>query len=207
LILPLLIFPKQFSNLPRELSQIAATSRSGKTLPVTYINFCLKMKIARTFPNIFWITINLSVLFFFVALVISMIVAISKNGQFLIVLPALFILTFSILFYYQFSNHFSYVILNENEIQIYQPLRFKHICLTFKEIDGYSTSEVSFGKNLFSSKSFILYPKFGNEIEIIKIFNFNFNEVLKSLDKTNILKYGPEPYKTGILKRKYKFRK
>jgi len=164
------------------------------------------MKTIKTYPNIILILINLIVLFFLISLIFFLFSAMLKieNGWYLIFPLALNAIILTI-YYYQLANHFTFISIDIDEIKIYQLLKFKIEKIRLKEFSGYSLSEVTFGKNLYSSKSLILYTKTNRAIEIIKLFNLNFNNVLKSLNEFGIVKLGKEPYQTGILLRKYKY--
>ena len=73
------------------------------------------------------------------------------------------------------------------------------------EIKGYSISEFVYGRNLYSSKSFIIYITNNEKIEFVKLFNLRFDDFINYLKKIDIVKLGNEPYQTGWYKRKYKF--
>lgn len=159
----------------------------------------------RTYPNILWLAINMIFISFLFTILIFMILAIIINENYWILFPFSIVALIITMFYYQLSNQFALIIINENEIKLYQPLKFKKTRLKLEDIKGYSISEFSYGRNLYSSKSFIIYPKYGKGIEIIKLFNHKFDEILSLLKTYSITKLGHEPYETGIYKRKYKF--
>ena len=159
----------------------------------------------RTFPNVFWILINLIFIIFLSTIVVFMTLAISKNHNYGILFPLILVLAILLVFYIQLSNHFSFFIVNENGIQIIQPLKLMKVDLKWNEIKGYSTSEFRYGRDLYKSKSFVIYSKTKAPIEVIKLFNLKFDETLSSLKNYPIQKLGSEAYQTGIYKRKYKF--
>ena len=111
----------------------------------------------------------------------------------------------SLFFYSQISNQLTYIKINNSGIVIYRPLRLKKFIFDWKEIRGFSISEFWYGKKLYSSKSLIIYSKTENPIEIINLFNLNFDQVFLSLKKNKVTKLGNETYQTGIWKRKYRF--
>jgi hypothetical protein len=110
-------------------------------------------------------------------------------------------------FYYQLSNHFTFARLNTDDILFYQVMKFKFVNIRLKDIKGYSNSEISYGRIPFNytTKSIVIYIKDGNKFELIKLFNYNFDNFKKEL-KDNKIKYlGKEQYQSGIFKRKYKY--
>ncbi|MES2543771.1 MAG: hypothetical protein V4548_02720 [Bacteroidota bacterium] len=163
------------------------------------------MKTTRTYPNIILVLINVIVLLFLTILLFCMFLALLKikNGGYLI-FPLTLNLFILCIFYRQLANHLTYITINNDGIKIYQLLKFKIEILNFKEVSGYSISEVIYGRRLYSSESFIIYTK-KRPFEIIKLFNLNFNNALKSLEEFDIVKFKKEPYQTGILSRKYKY--
>jgi hypothetical protein len=159
----------------------------------------------RTFPNVFWILVNLILILFLSAVVVFMTFAFLKNSNYGILFPLILVLSILVVIYIQLSNHFSFVIINQDGIRIVQPLKLKKINLKWENIKGYSTSEFWYGKNLYKSKSFIIYSKTKEATEIIKLYNLKFDETVSSLKNYQIQQLGSEPYQTGIWKRKYKF--
>ena len=161
------------------------------------------MRKIRFFFKILWIVINFIFLFFAISIMLFLCTRINENYMFLLILLIFgFVIT---LFYYQFSNQLTYIVINESVIKVYKPLRFQKYYLKIEEIRGYSVSEVCHGRNLYSSKSFVIYSNSTKEIEIIDLFNLNFDESISLLKKYRITKLGKEPYITGFCKRKYKF--
>ncbi|MCG2611994.1 hypothetical protein LZZ90_10795 [Flavobacterium sp. SM15] len=159
----------------------------------------------RTFPNVFWIAINVVITLFFFSLTVFLTSVYLKDKNSVILFPIFFLFFFSVLFFYQLSNHFVYISKDEHGITITQPLKFKIVKLDWGQIRGYSISEVWFGKNLHSSKSFVIYTIDKKIFEIIKICNFRFDKMLLSFDNNKIPNLGYEPYQTGVYKRKYKY--
>ncbi len=151
----------------------------------------------------FLILMNFMILFFFSYMVFLLFQKASTNNLF-IVLTLFFILVLAI-FYYQFSNQFIIVFVNDSKVEVYKPLRFQRFRLKNEDIRGFSTSEIWYGRYLYSSKSFVIYTNSGEKFEIINIVNLNFDKILSSLKKLKIKNLGKEPYQTGFYKRKYKF--
>lgn len=161
------------------------------------------MKVLLILFKFFFILINFIILYFFSYIVFLSFQKTNTNNLF-IVLMLFFTLVLAI-FYYQFSNQFTILFVNESKVEIYKPLRFQRFCIKNEDIRGFSTSEIWYGKYLYSSKSFVIYTKSLEEIEIINIVNLNFDKVLSLLKKYKIKNLGKEPYQTGFFKRKYKF--
>ncbi|KGO85650.1 hypothetical protein [Flavobacterium suncheonense] len=175
------------------------------------------MRTIRTYPNIFWLTINLFILTFFGFMILVCLEWLfefigffkhnnEKVGMFFLLL---FVTIFFSYFYYQVSNQFTFAKLDSDGIKIFQLLKLKIKNLSFENIKGYSNSEVSYGRVPlnYTSKTIIIYLKNNEErpFELIKLFNFNFKNFTSEIKKTNIIYLGKEPYQPGIYKRKYKF--
>lgn len=143
------------------------------------------------------------ILFFFSYIVFLLFQKANTNNLFL-VLILFFILVLAI-FYYQFSNQFTVIFVNESKVEIYKPLRFQRFCIKNEDIRGFSISEIWYGRYLYSSKSFVIYTNSVEKFEIINIVNLNFDKVLSLLKKYKIKNLGKEPYQTGFFNRKYKF--
>lgn len=112
-------------------------------------------------------------------------------------------------FYYQLSNQFTFAKINSNGLVVFQLLKLKISKLNFEEINGYSKSEISYGRVPlnYCSKSIIIYSKNNNQFELIKIFNLNFENFEKELKKVEIKYLGKEQYQIEkIYKRKYKYK-
>lgn len=164
------------------------------------------MTLNRTIPNFIWIFVNFIFILFLSSAVFFMTLAILKYNNYGILFPLILMFSILVFFYIQFSNHFSYVIISQNGIRIIHPLKFKKADLNWDSIKGYSTSEIWYGRNLYKSKSFIIYSKTNEATEIIKLYNLKFYETLVSLKNYQIQQLGSEPYQTGTWKRKYKFK-
>ncbi|WP_264550164.1 hypothetical protein [Flavobacterium sp. N2820] len=174
------------------------------------------MKSIKTYPNIFWLIINLTILSFFGMMILVCLEWIfefnhffinSRDGKFVMFLLLLFASSFFAALYYKLSNEFTFAILNSEKIKIFQLLKFKILTLKYNEIKGYSNSEIYYGRVPlhFVSKSIIIYSE-KNQFELIKLFNFNFEIFKNEMKKLKITYFGKEPYQTGIFKRKYKYK-
>uniref|UniRef100_UPI00404AF4FF hypothetical protein n=1 Tax=Flavobacterium sp. TaxID=239 RepID=UPI00404AF4FF len=159
----------------------------------------------RTYPNILWIFVNLFIFSILIAIASFTVFEIINNKNFVLFFPLIFLSLVIILFYKQFSSQFVYIKIEDNMITIYQPLKIKKILLNLTEIKGYSISEFVYGRNLYSSKSFIFYTANNEKIEFVKLFNLKFEDFLNYLKNIDIVKLGNEPYQTGWYKREYKF--
>lgn len=129
----------------------------------------------------------------------------NKIGMIFLLLFVTFIFLY---FYYQLANNFTFAKINSREIIIFQLLKLKVEKLKFVEIYGYSKSEISYGRIPlnYCSKSIIVYSEENNQFEIIKIFNLNFENFERELQKTEIKYLGKEQYEMEkIYKRKYKY--
>jgi hypothetical protein len=174
------------------------------------------MKIVRTYPNLLWLILNFVFLIFFGILIFIFISVlfnfktyfiINDPNRFWAVFPLIFATFIFVYFYYQLSNHFTFARLNTNDISFYQVMKFKFVNIRLKDIKGYSNSEISYGRIPlnYTTKSIVIYIKDGDQFELIKLFNYNFDNFTKEL-KDNKIKYlGKEQYQSGIYKRKYKY--
>lgn len=174
------------------------------------------MKSIKTYPNIFWVTANLIFLSFFGMLILVCLEWIFEfntffknrnENKFGMTFLLVFVLSIFLYFYHQLSNQFIFAKLKSNEITIFQLLKLKIKKLNFREIRGYSKSEISYGRipANFCSKSIVIYTN-ETQFELIKIFNFNFYTFENELRKTDIQYFGKEPYQIeNIYKRKYRF--
>ena len=77
----------------------------------------------------------------------------------------------------------------------------------WNEIEGYSKSEVYFGKHMWKSKSIVIYFKNGRKSEIVNAYVTNLTDIEKELKKNKIKSFGFESYQTGWFYREYKFEK
>jgi hypothetical protein len=75
------------------------------------------------------------------------------------------------------------------------------------EIEGYSKSEVYFGRHMWKSKSIVIYFKNGMKSEIVNVFVTKLTELEKELKINRIKSFGFESYQTGWFYREYKFGK
>ena len=144
------------------------------------------------------------VFLFLIAIATFTIFEILNNKNFVLIFPLIFLLFVITLFYKQFSSQFVYIKIEDKKITIYQPLKIKKILLNLTEIKGYSISEFVYGRNLYSSKSFIIYRTNNEKIEFVKLFNLRFDDFINYLNKIDIAKLGNEPYQTGWYKIKKK---
>jgi|688.fasta_scaffold331597_2 hypothetical protein len=166
------------------------------------------MEKVRTYPNPFPAIFYLFIFLFFLIFACLLIIALIESSNFWLILILTIPVSFLILTYVHCSNYFTLLLINNNQITIYQWLKLKVIELKFEEVSGYSLSEVSFGEVTlsFKSKSFVIYSKYENPIEIIKGFNLNYDMVLQNIKNSKIVKFGFEPYQTNKYFRIRKFK-
>lgn len=166
----------------------------------------MKIK-ANTYPNIFWCSLYLIMLLLIALPLYFIFKIILKSHDYKFLFIEIIFIGLLILIYFQISNFFSFISINSSHIKILQPLKLKYLKIKLDEIGGYSLSEFYIGSNpsLLKSKSFIIYPKTSKPIEIIKMFNINFTNILFLIKKSEIVKFGSEPYVTGFILRKYKY--
>ncbi len=124
-------------------------------------------------------------------------------------LAALFFVLFSGYFVfhlsYFFSFYFKYVVVDDENLSIFELNRFKFKKNTLDKILGYSKSEVYFGRYSWKSKSIVIYFKNGETAELVKVFLSNFDTLEEELKRKKIKYLGFEDYQTGWFYRQYKF--
>ena len=175
------------------------------------------MKTVKTFPNLLWLLLNLAFLSFFGLMIFVCLEWIFEFKGFFknnsenkigMIFLLIFVSLIFLYFYYQLSNHYTFAKISSSGIVIFQLLKLKIEKLSFEEINGYSKSEISYGRVPlnYTSKSIIIYSKRYNQFELIKIFNLNFENFEKEFMKAEIKYLGKEQYQTEkIYKRKYKY--
>lgn len=165
------------------------------------------MNSKKTYPNPFWYLLYIFIFIPFPVITYFLVRIILNEGIYVMFIFVSLLITFTIYFYTQLSNFLTFISINNSKIKIYQLLKFKIHIFEIDEISGYSLSEFYFGRNpsFFTSKSFVIYSKKNKPLEIIKMFNLNYLEVLSEIKKKNIIKFGFEPYVTSLLYRKYKY--
>lgn len=165
------------------------------------------------YPNLLWILPNIIILalFGFLSLIILCSVFglnkyLIETDSLLMFMLSLFTISFFFLLYFQLSSNLSFAKIKSDKIIIIQPLKLTIKAINFNKIKGYSNSEYSFGHTIYGhrSRSFIIYTNENKKYEFIKIFNLNFINFRTEL-KNKVKYLGAEPYKTGILFRKYKY--
>lgn len=106
---------------------------------------------------------------------------------------------------YFLSFYFKFLIIYDTEISIFELNKLKMTNYMLNEIEGYSKSEVYFGRHMWKSKSIVIYFKNGMKSEIVNVFVTNLTDLEKELKKNKIKNFGFESYKTGWFYREYKF--
>ena len=92
-----------------------------------------------------------------------------------------------------------------NFITIFGLQKLKSTKIDYKEIEGFPTSELYFGRYLWKSKSIVIYTKTKKTIEILNSYNSSFEKFEFELRKRKVKYYGFEEYNTGWYFREYKF--
>lgn len=167
------------------------------------------------YPKLIFPLLNVLVILFFVSMISffvkNLIENISLKLDFWTLLGSLFFLSFVglVIFHltYFLSFYFKFIVINDNEISIFELNKLKMTKSILNEIEGYSKSEVYFGRHLWKSKSIVIYFKNGIKSEIVNVFVSNLTDLEKELKKNRIKNFGFESYKTGWFFREYKFRK
>ena len=108
---------------------------------------------------------------------------------------------------YFLSFYFKFLVITDKEISIFELNKLKMTTFMLKDIDGYSKSEVYFGRHMWKSKSIVIYFKNDIKSEIVSVFVSNLTDLEKELKKNKIKNFGFESYQTGWFYRKYKFEK
>jgi hypothetical protein len=177
------------------------------------------MKTVNTFPNLLWLFLNLVFLLFLGIMILICLEWVFEFKGFFknndenkigMIFLLIFVSLIFLYFYYQLSNQFIFAKISSNGIVIYQLLKLKVEKLSFEDVNGYSKSEISYGRVPlnFTSKSIIIYSKRNNQFEIIKLFNLNYENFKSELKNIESEYLGKEPYQTEkIYKRKYKYTK
>ena len=133
------------------------------------------------------------------------------NFDFGLFLSALFFILFSGYFVfhlsYFFSFYFKYVVIDGENLSIFELNKFRFKRVSFDEVLGYSKSEAHFGRYSWKSKSIVIYFKNGETSELVKVFISNFDLLEEELKKKKVRYLGFEDYQTGWFYRKYKFHK
>ena len=106
-------------------------------------------------------------------------------------LSALFFILFSGYFVfhllYFFSFYFKYVVIDGENLSIFELNKFKFKKNTLDKILGYSKSEVYFGRYSWKSKSIVIYFKNGETAELVKVFLSNFDTLEEELKMKKII--------------------
>jgi hypothetical protein len=108
---------------------------------------------------------------------------------------------------YFLSFYFKFLVISDKEISIFELNKLKMTNFMLNDIEGYSKSEVYFGKHMWKSKSIVIYFKNGVKSEIVNVFVTNLTDLEKELKKNRIKNFGFESYQTGWFYREYKFGK
>lgn len=167
------------------------------------------------YPKLIFPIIKLVFILFFISMLLFFVTNLIKNitlkFDFWILSGSLLYLSFIglVIFHltYFLSFYFKFLVINDNEISIFELNKLKMTKFMWNEIEGYSKSEVYFGKHMWKSKSIVIYFKNGRKSEIVSAFVTNLTDIEKELKKNKIKSFGFESYQTGWFYREYKFEK
>jgi hypothetical protein len=116
-----------------------------------------------------------------------------------------FIGFFSFHLIYNFLYYIKIIRFEGNFITVFELYKLKNTKINYNEIQGFSTSEVYFGKYLWKCNSIVIYTKTKKTIEILSNYNSSYKKFEQKLKKRKIKYYGFEEYNTGWYFREYKF--
>lgn len=106
-------------------------------------------------------------------------------------------------------NNVTYVTISKQGIKIRRPLKFYSQYYNWSEIKGYSKTDYVYmgGKLSLSCKAIIIYTKSMMTYEIIEVYNSNYINFQKYLNKFDVIYFGTEKYERGCFgkRKKYKF--
>lgn len=180
----------------------------------------MKHRTIKTRTNIFWIGFVFVLLIFSVAYTSIFFywgyslysVESLRSEAYIFLIPVIPFVALTIFAFYAVSNRMNYAVANKRGLKIIFPMKFKSVFLEWTEIRGYSKSDYYYGgKPSFKSKSIVIYARSQEIYEIIKLYNFDFQNFQTNLRKFNIICFGHEGFttKTSKLifrKRVYKYK-
>jgi len=134
----------------------------------------MKLK-ANTYPNIFWCSLYLIMLFLIALPSYFIFKIILKSHDYKFLFIEIIFIGLLLLIYFQMSNFFSFISINSSHIKIFQPLKLKYLKIKLDEIGGYSLSEFYIGSNpsLLKSKSFIITSYFSSGKDFASLYIIN----------------------------------
>ncbi|MBS4039489.1 MAG: hypothetical protein KGZ81_02700 [Flavobacteriales bacterium] len=167
------------------------------------------------YPKLLFPVIKLLFILFFLSMLLfsvkNLIENISLKFDFWILMGSFLLLSFIglVIFHltYFLSFYFKFLEINETGIFIFELIKMKKSYFSFNDIKGYSKSEVYFGRNMWKSKSIVIYFNNGIQSEIVSVFVTNLTELEKILKNKKIKYLGFEGYQTGLFYREYKYEK
>uniref|UniRef100_UPI0040496B0D hypothetical protein n=1 Tax=Flavobacterium sp. TaxID=239 RepID=UPI0040496B0D len=112
---------------------------------------------------------------------------------------------FSFNLIYSFLYYIKVIRFEENFITIFELHKLKKTKINYSEIQGFSTSEVYFGRIFGQVIRLLFIQKQKKTIEILSNYNSSFEKLEQELKKRELKYYGFEEYNTGWYFRKYKF--
>lgn len=180
----------------------------------------MKPKTLKTRPNIFWIGFVIFLLIFLVAYTSIFVFFFyslfseeaNRSNSYVFLFPIFLFSSMTFFAIYIVSNRMNYAVATVNGLKIIFPMKLKSVFLQWTDIKGYSKSDYFYGgKPAFKSKSIVIYTRSKRIYEIIKLYNFDFQNFQTNLRKFNIICFGhevfnTEPYKLLFRKRVYKYK-
>lgn len=179
----------------------------------------MSKKTIRTRLNYYWVSFVSFLLVFFVAytgfliylMIMTFVVEIEKsNSAYFFFVPILLFSYLTIMAIMVVAGRMNYAIANEQGIKIIYPMKFRSFFISWNHIKGYSKSDYFYGGNLnLQSKSLIIYTRSKEIHEIIKLYNFDFQDFQKKIRNFDVICFGHEKFvrskKWGLKNRVYKY--
>lgn len=180
----------------------------------------------RTYPNVIWITLVIlasAVVVWVTGMMIYASISDFLDGDGLdldtggLLTLIFFVLAFLFMIFSMWegvSYYACYVVFDDEGVRIVRPLRLYKVHYTWSALKGYSQSEYIIGKrggsdsdydSFYSSSSIIIYTLDDKAYEIVKLYNWKFDEVQPELKKSGIKYLGYEAFRRGWLFRQYRF--
>lgn len=176
-------------------------------------------KTIRTRLNYYRVSVVLFLLLFMVAytgffsflMIKIFVVEIEKsNSVYFLFLPIILFSFLTIIAFITVASRMNYTIANEEGIKIIYPMKFRSFFISWNNIKGYSKSDYYYGGRLnLESKSLIIYTRSKEIHEIIKLYNFDFQNFQSKIRNFDIVCFGYEGFVRskhwGLKNRFYKY--
>lgn len=179
----------------------------------------MSKKTISTRLNYYWVcVVSFQLLFlvaytgFFSYLMIKIfVVEIEKsNSAYLLFIPIILFSFLTIIAFITVASRMNYTIANEEGIRIIYPMKFRSFFISWNDIKGYSKSDYFYGGRMhLKSKSLVIYTKSKEIHEIIKLYNFDFQNFQSKIRDFDIICFGQEGFVRskhwGLKNRFYKY--